>query len=55
VISYNRMILALYRMGYRSRATIHSFQRTASTIPDECGVDRDWIERHLAHSENDEV
>lgn len=55
VMSQNTMIFALYRMGYHSRLTIHGFRRTASTILNEHGFNRDWIERQLAHSEQDEI
>jgi integrase len=55
VISENTMIYALYRMGYHSRATVHGFRSTASTILNEQGFNRDWIERQLAHADRDEV
>ncbi|MBX3479664.1 MAG: tyrosine-type recombinase/integrase [Caulobacter sp.] len=54
-ISENTMIYALYRMGYHSRATVHGFRSTASTILNEHGFNRDWVERQLAHAERDEV
>lgn len=55
VISQNTMIYALYRMGYHSRATTHGFRGTASTILNEQGFNRDWVERQLAHTERNEV
>jgi integrase len=55
VISENTMLYALYRMGYHSRATVHGFRGTASTILNEEGFNRDWIERQLAHTEKDQV
>lgn len=55
VISQNTLIYALYRMGYHSRATVHGFRGTASTILNENGFNRDWIERQLAHAERDGV
>ena len=55
VISENTLIYALYRIGYKSRATVHGFRSTASTILNEAGFNRDWIERQLAHSDRDEV
>lgn len=55
VISENTMLFALYRMGYHGRATVHGFRGTASTILNEHGFNRDWIERQLAHIEDDEV
>jgi integrase len=55
VMSENTMIFALYRMGYHTKATVHGFRGTASTILNENGFNRDWIERQLAHVEQDEV
>jgi integrase len=55
VISQNTLIYALYRMGYHSRATVHGFRGTASTILNEQGFNRDWIERQLAHAERNDV
>ena len=55
VMSENTMLFAMYRMGYRSRATVHGFRSTASTLLNERGFDKDWVERQLAHVERDEV
>ena len=55
VMSENTMIYALYRMGYHSRATVHGFRGTASTVLNEKGFNSDWIERQLAHVDSDEV
>ena len=54
-ISENTMLYALYRMGYHSRATVHGFRATASTILNEHGFKSDVIERQLAHSERNKV
>jgi len=51
VISENTLIYAVYRMGYHSRASVHGFRSTASTILNEHGFNRDWIEMQLAHAE----
>lgn len=51
VISENTMLYALYRMGYHGRATVHGFRKTASTVLNEQGYNRDWIEMQLAHAE----
>ena len=49
-MSENTMLFAMYRMGYHSRATIHGFRSTASTILNESGLwSPDAIERQLAH------
>lgn len=54
-MSENTMIYAMYRMGYKSRATVHGFRSTASTILNESGYNSDWIEKQLAHVEENEV
>lgn len=54
-ISENTILFALYRMGYHSRMTGHGFRGLASTILNENGLNRDWIELQLAHSERDDV
>jgi integrase len=54
-MSENTMLFALYRMGYRSRATGHGFRSTASTILNEQGFRADVIERQLAHTERNSV
>jgi integrase len=55
MMSQNTMLFAMYRMGYHSRATIHGFRRTASTILNENQWNSDWIEKQLAHDEEDDV
>lgn len=55
-MSENTMLYALYRLGYHSRATVHGFRRTASTILNESGkFAPDWIERQLAHVEANQI
>jgi integrase len=54
-MSENTMLYALYRMGYRTRATGHGFRSTASTILNEHGFQPDVIERQLAHTERNSV
>ena len=54
-MSENTILFALYRMGYRGRATGHGFRATASTILNEQGWDADVIERQLAHKEENQV
>lgn len=55
-MSMNTLIFALYRMGYHSRATMHGFRATASTILNESGLwHPDAIERQLAHQEGNKV
>jgi hypothetical protein len=55
VISQNTLLYAVYRIGYHSRVTIHGLRGTASTILNEYGFNRDWIERQLAHAERNDV
>ena len=55
VMSENTILFALYRMGYRGRATGHGFRATASTILNEQGFRPDVIERQLAHKEQNKV
>lgn len=50
-MSENTLLYALYRLGYHSRATVHGFRATASTILNEKGFNRDYIEIQLAHAE----
>lgn len=55
-MSGNTLLAALRRMGYdSSEMTIHGFRSMASTILNEQGFNKDWIERQLAHSEKDDV
>lgn len=54
-ISENTMTYALYRMGYKSRATAHGFRTTASSILNEEGFNPDAIERQLSHLERNQV
>ncbi len=66
-ISQNRMIGALYRLGYRGKQTVHGFRGLASTWANEAlketadprnparRYDHDWIEWQLAHVETNGV
>lgn len=55
-MSENTLLYALYRMGYRSRATVHGLRGTASTAANESGLFHpDWVERQLAHDDDDDV
>jgi len=56
VISPSTMLNALRFMGYRrDQMCIHGFRGMASTLLNELGYNRDWIERQLAHQERDGV
>ncbi|MDL2210537.1 integrase arm-type DNA-binding domain-containing protein [Desulfovibrio sp. OttesenSCG-928-O18] len=51
-ISDMTLLAGLRRMGYdRATMTVHGFRGMASTLLNEQGYNRDWIERQLAHTE----
>lgn len=55
-ISDATMLNALRRMGYQKHEmSVHGFRSIASTLLNELGYNRDWVERQLAHGEQDEV
>lgn len=55
-MSENTINGALRRLGYtKDEMTGHGFRSMASTLLNEQGVNRDWIERQLAHSERDSI
>ena len=55
-MSDNAVNAALRRMGYeQGTMTGHGFRSMASTLLNEQGFNRDWIERQLAHGERDGV
>jgi integrase len=50
------MLHALRCMGYtKKELCVHGFRSMASTLLNELGFNRDWIERQLAHKEKDHV
>ena len=54
-ISNGIVLIALKRMGYQNRMTGHGFRSLASTILNEKGYNSDWIERQLAHEDDDKI
>lgn len=42
---------ALHRLGYKGIMTPHGFRHMASTLLNEKGYNKDWIERQLAHKD----
>lgn len=54
-ISNGAVLMALRRMGYRGRMTGHGFRTMASTILNEKNYPSDWIERQLAHEDDDKI
>ncbi len=55
-MSENTLNTALRRLGYgKDEMTAHGFRAMASTLLNEQGYNRDWIERQLAHSERNSI
>ena len=55
-ISDMTLLAALRRMGYtKEQMCVHGFRSMASTLLNEQGYNRDWIERQLAHGERNSV
>jgi integrase len=54
-ISEQSLNAALHRIGFKGLQTVHGFRHTASTILNELGFNRDWIEKQLAHEEANQV
>lgn len=55
-MSKNTVLMALRAMGYtKEQMTAHGFRSMASTLLNENGFNRDWIERQLAHVEGNSV
>ncbi len=54
-MSENTINKALRQMGYKGRQTGHGFRHLLSTELNGRGYNRDWIERQLAHGDNDEI
>lgn len=55
-ISDMTLLAGLRRLGYKTEdMTVHGFRSMASTLLNEQGYNRDWIERQLAHGERNGV
>ncbi len=55
-ISDMTLLAALRRLGYtKDEMTVHGFRSMASTLLNEQGYNRDWIERQLAHGERNSI
>ena len=54
-ISNGTVLMGLRRMGYQNKMTGHGFRTLASTILNEKGYRSDWIERQLAHEDDDKI
>lgn len=53
--SENTINKALHQIGYEGRQTGHGFRHLLSTELNSRGFNRDWIERQLAHGDQDEI
>jgi len=52
-ISEVTLLAGLRRLGYtKEQTTVHGFRSMASTLLNEQGYNRDWIERQLAHGDH---
>ncbi|BCM24947.1 tyrosine-type recombinase/integrase [Methyloradius palustris] len=51
----NTPLFALYRLGYKSKQTVHGLRAIASTMLNEIGFNPDVIEMQLAHVERNKV
>ncbi|MCL2626170.1 MAG: integrase arm-type DNA-binding domain-containing protein [Cystobacterineae bacterium] len=55
-ITKEALLAGLRRLGYtKEQMTVHGFRSMASTLLNEKGFNRDWIERQLAHGDRDGV
>jgi integrase len=55
-ISDMTLLASLRRLGYtKEEMTVHGFRSMASTLLNEQGYNRDWIERQLAHGERNNI
>ncbi|MGA4532265.1 tyrosine-type recombinase/integrase [Ectopseudomonas chengduensis] len=54
-MSENTINKALRLMGYEGRQTGHGFRHLLSTELNGRGYNRDWVERQLAHGDQDEI
>lgn len=54
-MSENTVNLALQAIGYKDRQTGHGFRHLLSTELNGRGYNKDWIERQLAHGDQDEI
>lgn len=54
-LSENTINKALRNLGYEGRQTGHGFRHLLSTELNNRGYNRDWIERQLAHGDDNEI
>lgn len=51
----NRLIYALYKLGYKNKMTVHGFRALASSVLNNNGFNPDAIEKQLAHEDENRV
>ncbi len=51
----NRLIYALYKLGYKNKMTVHGFRALASSVLNNNCFNPDAIEKQLAHEEENRV
>ena len=51
----NRLIYALYKLGYKNKMTVHGFRALACSVLNNNGFNPDAIEKQLAHEEKNHV
>jgi integrase len=54
-MSENTVNVAFSRLGFKGQQTGHGFRHLISTALNERGFNRDWIERQLAHGDDNEI
>lgn len=55
VMSENTVNQAIKGMGFKNRLTGHGIRGTASTILNDLGYNKDWIEAQLSHADDNKV
>lgn len=55
MLSENTVNIAIKKMGFRNRLTGHGIRGTVSTILNELGYNKDWIEAQLSHTDPNAV
>ncbi|MDH0639055.1 integrase arm-type DNA-binding domain-containing protein [Pseudomonas sp. GD03860] len=55
IMSENTVNVTIKKMGFRNRLTGHGIRGTVSTILNELGYNKDWIEAQLSHTDPNAV
>ena len=54
-MSENTLNGALHTLRYQDKHTAHGWRTTATTLLNELGFNRDWVEAQLSHQDDDEI